>query len=185
MIRIFVVFPIKYELAESFLLLSKKNSFNQNVRWTPRANLHITLFFIGEIEEENLNKIKNSLGNILQKQHSFSLSFEKIFFTDSKKRSLMIWGQFKKSEDFRMLSEKIYVSVKELMTTDHVHQDPIPHCTIARIKQNAETLAIDLNVNVQERFSVMIDAAELWQTVQTKEGVKYKSIEKYKFERGK
>ena len=97
----------------------------------------------------------------------------------------MIWGQFKKSEDFRMLSEKIYVSVKELMTTDHVHQDPIPHCTIARIKQNAETLAIDLNVNVQERFSVMIDAAELWQTVQTKEGVKYKSIEKYKFERGK
>ncbi len=179
MIRIFCAFPINGEIADSFLQVADKNSQIENIRWTPKANLHITLFFIGEVEEKNLEQIKNELSEVFKVQHSFTLEFDSVVFKGRKHPS-MLWAEFKKSEYFSELSEKIYKSLKEFMTIVPSYKDPIPHCTLARIKTNADISHINSDINLLQNI-VGIDTAELWQTVQTKEGVRYECLEKYNF----
>jgi 2'-5' RNA ligase len=176
MIRVFVAFPLRNDLANFYLETGRRNRI-QGVRWTPEDNLHITLFFIGEILEENLEKVKNSLAEIFLNQNSFSLNFESVTFAGKKKS--MIWGKFSENPEFKLLSEKIFSGVKEFMTIEMIHSDPVPHCTIARINKGTDLSLVDLNVAKTEQKTVEINLAELWQTVQTREGVRYKCLEKY------
>lgn len=181
MIRIFTAYPIRNEIAESFILLSQKNSHIKKIRWTPLENLHITLFFIGEVEEHNLDKIKLALKDVLSGQQPFSLEFEEIELRGRKHPS-MIWGKFGKSESFSILSEKIYRSVREFMTIEVAHKDPVPHCTLARMKTHVDLEALDKSITLPIS-TLNIDRIELWQTEQTKEGVKYKSLEEFSLQK--
>jgi 2'-5' RNA ligase len=164
-------------MAESFFQLSQKNSHIKKIRWTPAENLHITLFFIGEVEEHNLDKIKLALHDVLNGQHSFALEFDEIELRGRKHPS-MLWGKFKKSESFSSLSEKIYKSLREFMTIEVAHKDPVPHCTLARIKTHVDLESLNKNITLPAS-SLNIDRIELWQTEQTKEGVKYKCLEEF------
>ena len=179
MIRIFVAFPLKNEMAKSFLQLSETNLSDKNIRWTPKDNLHITLFFIDEIEEINLVKIKSEIRNVFKKQKSFTLEYKEISFK-GKKRSSMIWAEFYKNNFFSDLSENIKQSVKDFMTIEIVHYDPIPHCTLARIKPGADVSSVNKTIHLSEK-TLNVDRAELWKTVQSKDGVKYESLEKFEF----
>ncbi len=176
MIRIFLATPLPPVWSESFLEISKKNSSLEKFRWTPRDNLHITLFFIGEVEENNLENIVSALGKLFVEQKSFILEFETVELRGKKGHPSMLWGKFCKKEMFSQLSESIFQSVKEFMTIDVVHKDPIPHSTLARIKPGANTDLINLKIEIPEKF-ISIDAAELWKTVQSKDGVWYERLQ--------
>lgn len=164
-------------MAESFLRLSQKNPDIKNIRWTPKENLHITLFFIGEIEEKNLSDVKVNLENIFIDQKTFSLEFESVILK-GKKHPSMIWVGFRKNEFFRELSEKIHQSIKDFMTVKSVHHDPIPHCTLARLKPGADISSMNRMINLQQPV-LKINTAELWQTEQTKDGVRYVCLQKF------
>ncbi len=179
MIRIFLATPLPPVWSESFLEISKKNSAVEKFRWPPADNLHIALFFIGEVEEENLEKIASALEKLFAEQKSFILEFETVELRGKKSHPSMLWGKFSNCEMFSQLSEKIYLSVKEFMTIDVVHKDPIPHCTLARIKPGANTDLINLKIEISEKF-ISIDAAELWKTVHSKEGVRYERLQRWK-----
>ena len=165
-------------MAETFVQLSEKNSHIENIRWTPEENFHITLFFIGEVEEKNLSKVKANLENVFIDQKSYSLEFESVIFK-GKKHPSMLWACFRKNEFFTELSEKIHRSVKDFMTVASVHHDPIPHCTLARLKPGVDISSIVTTINLLQ-LELNVNTAELWQTVQTEKGVMYKSIDQFK-----
>ena len=174
MIRIFVTFPISNPLSESLIEISKSNSHLEKTRWTPKENLHITLFFIGEVRESTLEMILSNLQKVFSNQNTFSLEFDSIIFKGRKHPS-MLWAMFKKNNLFSELSQRIYESVKEFMTITPSHADPIPHCTLARLKPGSEISSFDNSINLSQS-KIIINTAELWQTIQTKEGVRYKSL---------
>jgi 2'-5' RNA ligase len=66
------------------------------------------------------------------------------------------------------------------MTVKTTHEDPLPHCTLARIKHGAQTEKLVLHADVPGK-ELNVDAAELWKTVQTKDGVVYERLEKWQF----
>jgi 2'-5' RNA ligase len=180
MIRIFLAFPLPENLSNAFLKLSDQNPSSTNIRWTFADNLHITLFFIGEVEETNLEKIKSTIHLLINDQSSFNLEFESVLIKN-KKQSSMIWAAFKKNDSFSILTEKIFQNVKEFMTIKRTHEDPVPHCTLARIKGFIEKEKINLKTTVQPGTLIKVDHAELWQTIQTSNGVRYARLEKYHF----
>ncbi len=175
MIRVFVAFPLPVVWIESFIPISKKNSALEKFRWTPVENLHITLFFIGEVEEKNLQLISSALNKTFLRQQAIQLLFESIELRGKKESPSMLWGKFRKNESFTLLAEKIHQSVKEFMTIEVVHQDPIPHCTLARIKPGAEInlLRTEISISTSE---LRVNVAELWKTVKSKGGVKYERL---------
>lgn len=180
MVRVFVAFPLPVNWTESFMAISKKNSSTESIRWTPVDNLHITLFFIGEVVENNLEQISSVLNKILIGQAAIQLFFESIELRGKKESPSMLWGKFRKSESFTLLVEKIHQSVKEFMTIDVVHKDPVPHCTLARIKPGAETSSLIKEVSIPSS-DLLVDVAELWKTVKNKEAVKYERLSHLEF----
>ncbi|MBK6836987.1 MAG: RNA 2',3'-cyclic phosphodiesterase [Bacteroidetes bacterium] len=180
--RIFLAFPVGFDLQKKFedQFLHYKNL--QSFRWTPSSNLHVTLFFIGEVEEKNVIVIKENLEKLFSVQMPFHLSFEEYQFKGGKNSPSMFWAKFQHSEDFRELSEKIFYQVKDFMTIAPQHKDPIPHITLARLKKGAEISTV--NIHSLGKVEVpIIDFAELWQTVSSPEGVKYNSLCKFIFKK--
>lgn len=82
--RIFLAFPVGFDLQKKFedQFLHYKNL--QSFRWTPSSNLHVTLFFIGEVEEKNVIVIKENLEKLFSVQMPFQLSFEEYQFKGGK-----------------------------------------------------------------------------------------------------
>ena len=182
MIRVFVAFPLPLNWTESFMTISKMNSSLEKFRWIPSENLHITLFFIGEIEEKDLEQIAKKLNIVFRDHQAIHLFFESIELRGKKNNPSMLWGKFRESESFISLAEKIYQSVKDLMTVEIVHKDPVPHCTLARIKPRAENNLLKTEFILQST-DLHVDAAELWKTIKYKEGVKYERLLHWNFNR--
>ena len=175
LIRIFVACPPPGELLD---LYTSYISHFQNIaglRWTRRDNLHLTLFFIGEIEEENLNFVIEQIGAIRLSFNPFVLEFEKISYRGKAHKPGMIWAQYQKADTFSELSALIHRSVSKYMTIVPSHSDPIPHITLARLKKGAVIDAVRLN-EIVFPSQLKVDKIELWMTVQSQDGVVYKRV---------
>ena len=180
MVRIFLAFPLPLNLRKQLQQMFSGYSNAAGFRWAPEENLHITIFFIGEVEEEKIPLIREKIKGVLSQQTSFHLEFEQFEFRGHSRKPSMFWARFKKSEKFSVLSAKVASEVQQYMTLKIQHQDPIPHITIARLKRESDVEAIS-----PESFAKIelpeIDFAELWQTVHRPSGVKYLSLDKFDF----
>ena len=102
MVRLFVAHPIPDQLEVKLQEVSKKNELVRGIRWTPGANMHITLFFIGEVEENNVTAIRESLNKLFSNQQPFSIDFDTICTAGKKKISSMIWARYIKNTEFSL-----------------------------------------------------------------------------------
>ena len=180
--RIFVAFPVPFSNAEELKIIHQQNSFLDGIRWTPSQNLHVTIFFLGEVVEANISPIINAISAVTNKAKPFTIQFEKIKLAGKLKRGGMIWAQFYKNDSYFNLSKNIYHGVEPYLIIQPVFKDPIPHVTLARFK--GETDSAKINLSFQDTFTLPeINYCELWRTIQTKEGVVYKSLGRFDFEK--
>jgi 2'-5' RNA ligase len=149
-----------------------------NIRWTPLQNLHITLFFLGEVQPFNLDKIKGKIRNEVSTHSPFSLRFEKISLQKGRKDSGMIWMKFLKDEMFSSLSDDLRKCVEEFLLHEARMHDSIPHITLARWKGSIDHE--NFNFEFNESFQLPeISFYELWQSVSSAGGVIYKSLKRF------
>jgi 2'-5' RNA ligase len=179
-VRVFVAVPVQPAQAEELKQIQLQNNSLRGIRWTPLSNLHITVFFLGEVQEENISSISKKIKVIAHTTSPFNIQFEKITTEGKIKRSGMIWARFYKNKDFSLLANTVSESVKSFLAPRSAIADPVPHITLARLKVKAEYEKI--NLFFKENFSIPeITFCELWQTIHTKDGVLYKSLERFDF----
>jgi 2'-5' RNA ligase len=171
--RLFTAIPVIGEIQKDFLSIAERNAL-AGVRWTKPDNLHITLFFIGEVEDESVDKVAEQLKRDFSSIQRFELNFLQIETKYKKGKPAMIWARFEKSDEFSDLSKRIEHSVKRFMTIEPQHKDPIPHCTLARTKPFAEVEKVDFKLN--KNFQIVVDKVELWMTRPEKDGVVYERV---------
>lgn len=178
--RVFVAFPILSDQVNKIHSIQQQNASLEQIRWTPLRNLHITLFFLGEVPSESLDRIRAAISNVIVHSHSLKLEFEKATMEGKNKKGGMIWIRFFKNDLFTTLHQNLYHAVKSYLGVQSALKDTIPHITIARFRKETEidklNLLIDTNFSIPE-----INSCELWQTVQTKAGVFYKNLQLFEF----
>lgn len=172
----FVSFPAPENFHEAFREYSQHRTEIPGLRWTREANLHLTLFFIGEIRQEDLTEVKVRLNTIHSSFVPFDLEYENISFRGKPSEPSMIWAQFKVSENFTELFTRIHSTVANLMTIKVQHPDPIPHITLARIKKGADLSELKMRKSLFPP-KITVDKIELWKTVHSKDGVIYNKID--------
>ena len=178
----FVAVPVPHLRAEELKIIQLQNNSLDGIRWTPPSNLHVTLFFLGEVLEENISSINDSIKKVIENTSPFEIEFEKILLKGKKKNSSMIWVQFFRSDSYASVSNAIYNSVKDFLIAQPVLKEPVPHITLARLKRDAPVDAI--NLAFEKKFLLPeINSCELWKTVHTNEGVVYKSLERFDFKK--
>ena len=161
---------IKAKLFHDFDNFKKRGFFiGKN---TEKNNLHLTLKFLGDLTGEEIEKTKVVLREI--KFRKFSCSLGKLGFFDSADKINIIW--------IELISEKLAQLEKEISTSLGTPEKFAPHITLSRVKKafNKKKLAEGIkNFNFKSR-EFEVGEFLLMKSELTKEGPKYKVLEKFK-----
>ncbi|HUO76090.1 MAG TPA: RNA 2',3'-cyclic phosphodiesterase [Thermodesulfovibrionales bacterium] len=107
-----------------------------DVKWVSPANLHITLKFLGEIPENTVTELKETLSSVVSHHESFALRFKGVGIFPDKRRPRVIWIDLLEAEKLIKLQKEVENS---LLTLGFKMEDrPFsPHLTIGRIRSSA------------------------------------------------
>jgi 2'-5' RNA ligase len=177
--RIFLAVPLSGETIQNLGKVKEANEHVEKIVWMRTHNLHLTVYFIGQVERANTGEIMDRVKPILEKQTAFDLALDSFCLApDNKPR--MVWARFHRNAVFTGLVNAIRTSIKDLIPDNSFfYEDPIPHITLARFNSTFDTRLLAIPTPSFEKLSV--NGCELWESVPAPRGVKYESREKFEF----
>lgn len=174
--RLFFAVPVPPEVPAYREQLKQENINIQGIKWMRLHNLHLTGYFIGNIENEKVDELVASVRQVIRSQQDFSIQFESVAFAPTR-HPRMIWLRFHKSEAFTKLANGIHEAIAPIIPENKFHhKDPFPHITLARF-HNRIYRDNEIRLPSFTMPPLPISALELWESLPSAEGVKYESIE--------
>ena len=176
--RLFLGIPISASVKEELAHFQAAQHAYKGVRWTKKEKLHITAYFFAEVAEEMMDNLKALLYIALKKQASFELEFEQFILAPPKQSPRMIWARFKKSETFISLHEEVHSLYSQIEKPIQRRKKPIPHITLARLKEEAPKEEKDYRLN-DRCGNIEVEKLILWKSSFTSDGTVYEALEEY------
>jgi RNA 2',3'-cyclic 3'-phosphodiesterase len=165
--RTFIAIEISKEFFDDFITI--QNKFKSILKKTDVKSFHITLCFLGEIN--NIEQIKEELKKI--KKDKFKITLKDTGFFGKPPKVLWIGIE---SVELKELSKKIHNVLK--IKSEH---DYNPHLTLARIKECTDNKAFkDSLLSIKYDKEFLAEEFILFSSILMPNGPKYQIIEKYK-----
>jgi 2'-5' RNA ligase len=127
------------------------------VKWTKETNLHITLLFLGHIDQETLPEICQKVRDVAVKEDIFDIEFDKIELFPSTDEPRMVALTGPASVELLALNEKIE---KELGIFTTSKKSFRPHITLGRGRRY-KWEALEDKPSINEKYSLIITAESL------------------------
>jgi len=107
-------------------------------RWTKKENLHITLIFLGYLNDEELLEVLKITKEVASRNSPFSINLKKIIYGPPKKMPpRMVWAEGEKSEELGKLQKDLENSLltSSIKGLPEPEARPYtPHITLGRIR---------------------------------------------------
>ncbi len=180
--RIFIGVDLPNDLKDCVYQTIKffKSAYVNSINYVSRENLHITLKFIGEINEKDFMLIKSALSEISFSPFNVDLKglgcFPDIF------NARVLWiGVKDEEENFKKLYEKIIYLLPEKFKKDDKNFSP--HLTLARLKE--KPLKSFINLIDKEKYfgSFKVSSIQLYESKLERSGAKYSILESFSLEK--
>ena len=146
--RLFVGIPLSSQLRKR-LTQEMETWPKEAILRTMEENLHITLFFLGFIQEEEVGEICRSVGEVCKDIESFELQFTGIKLMKSEVSPKMIWLTGEASDELRRVLERIEKAFSSFVSERKTYR---PHITLAKIKKS-KWLKLENKPELKERIS--------------------------------
>lgn len=158
-----------------FNLQNKLKTLPGKIKWTAKKHLHLTLFFIGEINENKLSQIKEILSKIKFKK--FELNLDKIGVFPDEDYIKIIWVGLNPKDKLIKLQQEIDSELLNLIKKDKEFQ---AHLTLGRVKliKNKKEFKEKLNLEIEKK-KFEVTEFKLIKSELTKDGPKYTDLEVY------
>ena len=136
-------------------------------------SFHLTLKFLGEVDEEKVGEIKDRLSAV--KFEPFSVEFSNIGFFPNEKYIRVIWVGLSDGQKMIELQRKIDSALLGLFSAEKKFH---PHITLARVKfvKLKEKLLKNVSGMKVEKKSVDVKSFRLIKSTLTPEGPIYESL---------
>lgn len=130
------------------------------VRWSAEENLHITLVFLGYVDDDMLPVVCDRVRAAVEDVEIFDIDFNKIELGPGPgAEAKMVWVSGEASEELKELQERIE---KELGVFKKEKKAFCPHITLGRIKQFGWSEMEEFpEVNEDYRMGVSVDAVDV------------------------
>ena len=178
--RLFIGIPVSEEVKEKIKPVVKAlqetgNSFN----FVSLNNLHLTLKFLGEVEEKKIPEIMEIIGKVARKQASFEISLQDMGTFPNKRMIKVIW--------IGIISEALIKLMKELEKElqgirRNEYSEEVPHLTIARVKMVKDRKKLQEILKEYENTvfgSMLVNQLFLYESTLTPKGPTYKIIQEF------
>lgn len=127
--RLFTAIPLPSEIEQRLLKMEDENV--SGIKWQSQNNLHLTLVFIGDVDEEKGDRIKYQLQKILIP--SFSITVRSVGSFPPKRKPRVVWVGIEQCDPLIRLQQ----SIKEIVESCDVKPDDrsyVPHITLGKVK---------------------------------------------------
>lgn len=176
-IRSFIALSVSQDVADQLGDLAAKMSYQDKsgaLRWVDQENYHVTLAFLGQQQQEDLEVLAEKLDESLL-QTEFSASLAHISpFPETKPK--LIAALLDKTDDLINLHRQVTSSINATgLVMDK--RKFIPHITLARYRHSKNEFAGGVPANVD--CPLFFDEVVLYESVLTSAGAEYEPI--YRF----
>jgi len=180
--RIFIGLELSGYLTSTIPMVKSTIVDNKNlINWVSGKNLHLTLSFIGEIDNKEVEDLKLKLDKALDFK-SFNIKVNGTGSFPSFKNPKILWLDIKEGGsnliEIQDSVEKIASSFKE----DRRAEKFVPHITIGRIKNTNKNVNLDLSTfsnAVYSDIEIPVKTVYLFKSKLLESGVEYSIISKY------
>ncbi|MBN2808092.1 MAG: RNA 2',3'-cyclic phosphodiesterase [Deltaproteobacteria bacterium] len=132
--RLFIALDLPEYIKRELVLL---NTDLPQARWVPAVQLHLTLRFIGELDETFVEDLKAALAVI--RFPSFPLSLKGLGCFPSRRNPQVLWVGLEKSVALMALRKKVEIVLVKFGVTPDPRQFS-PHITLARTRKTPSAL---------------------------------------------
>ncbi len=138
--RVFIAINLPEEVKKKLADYQEKWRDLLPIRWVKKDNLHITLLFLGYLDDEEIIEVCKIVKEVVVKRQSFLVNLSKICYgpphQNPKKPPRMIWAMGERSEKFAALRDDLE---KSLLSSEEIHfpsgkREFSPHITLGRIR---------------------------------------------------
>jgi 2'-5' RNA ligase len=177
--RAFIAIDLPSELKEKIIgVISDLDDVDFcEAKWVSEEQLHLTLKFLGEIQAEDLEKVKIVLKRISQNTKSFPLQLEGLGHFNQR----VLWIGESSDQQTKNLAKKIDIELNKLGFAKEAREFSI-HLTLARIKHvcNWAKMKQILAESEDKDFGAFkVDKIKLMDSILTKQGHIYKTIAEF------
>ncbi|MCB8980245.1 MAG: RNA 2',3'-cyclic phosphodiesterase [Ardenticatenaceae bacterium] len=165
-IRLFIAIElpeaVKNLLTETAVCLSK-NVPDRAVRWVNRAQMHLTLRFLGDTAVTQLPSLQDSLNEIAAQHSPFQLRLNGLGAFPNRKRPRVVWAGL--AGDVAVLQAMQAELEDRVVSLGWVREErPFsPHITLGRVKDASGAQALDWSVGLAN-LAVTVTAVQLVQS---------------------
>jgi 2'-5' RNA ligase len=153
------------------LLSSNQLEYN----FIPESNHHITLCFLGNIEEEQIPQVRRILQEVASEHDSFRLRLSGIKAFPDETNARVIWIGLQNSLVLRSLQGECVRKLNDI-GLNLEEKEFIPHLSVARLYKNANLTDILSQFKHQEFCEIKVEKIELYKSELTEKTPVYHSL---------
>lgn len=178
--RIFTAFPVSPEVVAEVIRLQREIKFLNKklpVRWTTAENLHVTLEFLGELNEEQLRQVQDILRTATMGRPAFNYWLDNLDGFPNLARPKII--TLKIGEEHyasRKLRDDIFAKLFAARLIGETHTFT-PHLTIGRLKKDWAGIVFPAKIN---QLTWPVERLDLFKSELRHGGPVYTLIESFK-----
>ena len=181
--RIFIAVEIEPGATLLQLISALKTGLkNDNIKWVNTDNIHLTLSFLGDTEEEMIRSVSNMLKERCEGYGKFELVIEGLGIFRNLADPRVLWTGIKPSGELVRLNEVIKNGLKQ--TGTKIEDRPFnPHITLGRIKSVRDNILLASlleKYHHSEMQRIFIDKVVLFESILLNTGPVYEPISIFK-----
>lgn len=179
--RLFAAIELPSSLVAAFDDYGRREARRwRGARWTPAANLHVTVGFFGDVDEKDIQPLKEALTSACARNKAFRLKFEGVTAAPPGRRPpTMIWASFFPSGEFDTLSADIRAAATPFSPEMPAAKESRPHVTMARSRDgltDRPTAQMDA-----DPAPVAAERLTLFESTLSPDGSHYRKIAEFSF----
>lgn len=149
-------------------------------RWVKKENLHLTLAFLGYLNEQQLQRVIDITEQMSKKIKPFRVYLNKVCYGPPKTMPpRLVWIQGKKSDSLSKIKQELDSFLSQEIGFIPEKRKPLPHITLGRIKrfdwrriEPEERPEINLELDID--FEV--NSLDIMESILKREGAEYQVI---------
>ncbi len=141
--RTFIAIELEDDLKEQLSALIKEfMSVSQNIRWIKKQGMHLTLKFLGEIDQDKIPQIESLMTAIAHKTDAFPLQLKGTgAFPPGKRNPRVLWVGITENPSLLHLQDEVE-SGCERMGFPREKRRFHPHLTLGRVKDYSKLAGV-------------------------------------------
>jgi len=179
--RSFLGIPVSEAVQASALAESERfKALGVRGGWTRRENMHITLFFLGEISYEKAQMMIDRYRSELEDWNAFPMVAEKVDSFAKQGNPRVLYLGFERSETFVQLYRRGVESFVHFGYT--FPSKNVPHMTLCRIKSCPSLVDLGVPAQIIPKVPMMVDTVSLIHSTLTPQGPIYQELDRIRLQ---